>query len=84
MRMQVTHLLINVGKTRLIELRARGMPLGLMPDMVYEEKETKIHPGESVMMYSDGLLEAHNPEGDMFGLPRIRDLLAIPECGERH
>jgi serine phosphatase RsbU (regulator of sigma subunit)/anti-sigma regulatory factor (Ser/Thr protein kinase) len=70
------------GQNRLIELRARGMPLGLMPDMVYEEKEADIRPGESVIMYSDGLLEAHNPEGDMFGLARIRDLLAIPDCGE--
>ena len=70
------------GNNELAELRARGMPLGLMPDMVYEEKEANICPGESVIMYSDGLLEAHNPEGEMFGLPRIREKLAVPECGE--
>jgi len=69
------------GQNQLVELRARGMPLGLMPDMVYEEKEADIQPGDSVIMYSDGLLEAHNPEGEMFGLPRIRKMLAIPECG---
>lgn len=71
------------GKNELIELRARGMPLGLMPDMVYEEKDAKLHPGESMMMYSDGLLEAHNPEGEMFGLLRIRELMVTPECGEK-
>lgn len=70
------------GLSALVELRARGMPLGLIPDMFYEEKEATIYPGESVIMYSDGLLEAHNPQGEMFGLPRIRNLLCIPECGE--
>src|SRR5688500_11335375 len=41
------------------ELRARGMPLGLMPGMSYEEKEVVVDAGESVLFYSDGLVEAH-------------------------
>ncbi len=41
------------------ELRARGMPLGLMPGMGYEEKETTLQAGEAVLFYSDGLVEAH-------------------------
>jgi serine phosphatase RsbU (regulator of sigma subunit) len=51
------------------ELSARGMPLGLMPGMSYEEKETVVVPGESVLFYTDGLIEAHNPQGEMFGTP---------------
>jgi serine phosphatase RsbU (regulator of sigma subunit)/predicted ester cyclase len=62
------------------ELRARGMPLGLMPAMSYEEKETTLHVGEAALLYSDGLVEAHDPEGDMFGFPRLRALIA--EHGE--
>jgi predicted ester cyclase len=58
------------------ELRARGMPLGLMPGMRYEEKETILHSGEAALLYSDGLVEAHDPEGDMFGFPRLRTLIA--------
>jgi PAS domain S-box-containing protein len=58
------------------ELRARGMPLGLMPNMSYEEKEVTLEPGESVLLYSDGLVEAHNPRREMFGLPRLRALVA--------
>jgi serine phosphatase RsbU (regulator of sigma subunit)/predicted ester cyclase len=58
------------------ELRARGMPLGLMPAMSYEEKETTLHVGEAALLYSDGLVEAHDPEGKMFGFPRLRALLA--------
>src|SRR5215212_6432229 len=62
------------------ELRARGMPLGLMPEMSYEEKETILQAGEAALLYSDGLVEAHGPEGDMFGFPHLQALVA--EHGE--
>jgi serine phosphatase RsbU (regulator of sigma subunit)/ketosteroid isomerase-like protein len=62
------------------ELRARGMPLGLMPGMGYEEKEIVLDVGEGVFFYSDGLVEAHDPKGEMFGFPRLRELVA--EHGE--
>jgi serine phosphatase RsbU (regulator of sigma subunit)/predicted ester cyclase len=58
------------------ELRARGMPLGLMPGMSYEEKEVVLDAGEAALFYSDGLVEAHSPEGEMFGFPRLRALVA--------
>jgi PAS domain S-box-containing protein len=58
------------------ELRARGMPLGLMPGMNYEEKEIILQAGEAALLYSDGLVEAHNPKGEMFGFPRLRALIA--------
>jgi serine phosphatase RsbU (regulator of sigma subunit)/predicted ester cyclase len=58
------------------ELRARGMPLGLMPGMGYEEKETILEAGEAALFYSDGLVEAHSPKGEMFGFPRLRALIA--------
>ena len=58
------------------ELRATGMPLGLMPGMGYEEKETILEASETALFYSDGLVEAHNPEGEMFGFPRLRALVA--------
>jgi predicted ester cyclase len=58
------------------ELRARGMPLGLMPGMRYEEKEIELDVGEGVFFYSDGLVEAHDPKGEMFGFPRLRALVA--------
>jgi serine phosphatase RsbU (regulator of sigma subunit)/predicted ester cyclase len=58
------------------ELRARGMPLGLMPGMSYEEKETQLGAGEAALFYSDGLVEAHNPQREMFGFPRLQVLVA--------
>jgi serine phosphatase RsbU (regulator of sigma subunit) len=62
------------------ELRARGMPLGLMPGMSYEEKEVILQAGESALFYSDGLVEAHDPQGEMFGFPRLQAFIA--EHGE--
>jgi serine phosphatase RsbU (regulator of sigma subunit) len=53
------------------ELRARGMPLGLMPGMSYEESEIVLDAGEAALLYSDGLVEAHDPDETMFGFPRL-------------
>jgi serine phosphatase RsbU (regulator of sigma subunit) len=52
------------------------MPLGLMPKMSYEEGEVTLEEDQGVLFYSDGLVEAHDPEGEMFGFPRLRDLIA--------
>src|ERR687894_673943 len=58
------------------ELRARGMPLGIMPGMSYEEGEVSLAEGNCVLFYSDGLVETHNPQGEIFGFPRLRALVA--------
>jgi serine phosphatase RsbU (regulator of sigma subunit) len=63
------------------ELRARGMPLGLLAEMEYEEQGVSLGEGESVLLYSDGLVEAHDTNGQMFGFPRLRALVA--EHGEK-
>jgi len=44
--------------------------------MRYEEKETILASGDSTLFYSDGLVEAHDPQGEMFGFPRLRELVA--------
>ncbi len=54
-----------------VELRARGMPLGLMPGMSYEEKEAELGSDDVMLLYSDGIDEAHDPDGEMFGFPRL-------------
>jgi serine phosphatase RsbU (regulator of sigma subunit) len=55
----------------ILELRARGMPLGLLPGMAYEEISGNLAVGESILFYSDGLVEAHDPGREMFGTPRL-------------
>lgn len=58
------------------ELRARGMPLGLMPGMGYEEREWVLAPGDGMLLYSDGLIEAHDPRHEMFGTPRMEGFVS--------
>jgi len=54
------------------EPRASGMPLGLMPGMTYDEVSLQINPGDSLLMLSDGLVEGHDSEREMFGFERIK------------
>jgi len=59
-----------------VELRATGMPLGLMPEMTYEEVEAKLQSGENILLSSDGLVEAHNASREMYGFERLENMLA--------
>ena len=63
------------------EIRARGMPLGLLEGMQYEGAEAVIEEGESVVLTSDGITEAHNSDRAMFGLDRTRDIVAAAPAG---
>lgn len=65
----------------LTELRATGMPLGLMPGIRYEEVESEIAPDSNVLLYSDGLIEAHDGAREMFGFGRLREALHTDDAG---
>ncbi len=64
-----------------VELRARGMPLGLMVGMAYEQKETVLEPGDSLLLHSDGIVEAHDPQGRMYGFPRLKEVVGTQPGG---
>ncbi len=64
-----------------VQFRATGMPLGLLPGLTYEEKEADIGPGDSVLLYSDGIIEAHDPTGGMYGFPRLKADMASELAG---
>jgi anti-sigma regulatory factor (Ser/Thr protein kinase) len=54
-----------------------------MPGMPYEEKETVLEPGDSLLLHSDGIVEAHDPQREMFGFPRLKQAVAdYPGGGE--
>ncbi len=63
------------GRYGVAELLATGMPLGLLPGVSYDEQETTLQPSERILFYSDGLVEAHNPQHELFGFPRLLALL---------
>jgi serine phosphatase RsbU (regulator of sigma subunit)/anti-sigma regulatory factor (Ser/Thr protein kinase) len=65
-----------------VELRARGMPLGLLPDMEYEEVEATLAPGDVILLYSDGLAEAHNEAREMYGFPRVLATVGAYQGGQ--
>jgi len=65
-----------------VELRATGMPLGLFPGMRYEEREAVLEPGDMMLLHSDGLAEAHGRERQMFGFPRLRELVGEKVGGQ--
>jgi serine phosphatase RsbU (regulator of sigma subunit)/anti-sigma regulatory factor (Ser/Thr protein kinase) len=60
-----------------VEVRATGMPLGLLPGMTYEESEVVVEPGRTLLLYSDALPEAHGPEGNMFGFPKLVEVAGV-------
>ena len=56
-------------------LDAEGMAVGFLEDVDFEEKNTKLAPGDLLVLYTDGLIEAENRDGVQFGMPRFLDLL---------
>jgi serine phosphatase RsbU (regulator of sigma subunit) len=57
-------------------LDANGMPLGLFPIVEYEMVETTLAPGELLVLYTDGISEAANPQGEEFGIDRLQAVVA--------
>jgi sigma-B regulation protein RsbU (phosphoserine phosphatase) len=51
--------------------------------MTYEQKEITLQPGESILLYSDGLAEAHSPREEMFGFPRIEKFVGAHSEGAK-
>jgi sigma-B regulation protein RsbU (phosphoserine phosphatase) len=49
----------------------RGLPLGIFPDEKYKESVHHLVPGDQLVLYTDGVTEAQNRRGEMFGLSRL-------------
>jgi serine phosphatase RsbU (regulator of sigma subunit)/anti-sigma regulatory factor (Ser/Thr protein kinase) len=65
------------------EAHATGMPLGMMPGSTYDNVTLDLAPGSRLLLYSDGIAEAHAPDGEMFGFGRTGELLVdLPRGAE--
>ena len=62
---------VHCTATAASPLQARGWPLGMMPGTSYGEGELMIAPGESILCFSDGLIETHDAQGAMFGAAAV-------------
>jgi serine phosphatase RsbU (regulator of sigma subunit) len=58
------------------ELAAKGLALGVLPEIKYQNFHFNLLPGDSLLLYSDGLYEAHNLDGQMLGLESIQQAYA--------
>ncbi len=58
-----------------------GFPLGIVADVAYEERVAQLETGDRLVFYTDGITEAHNPQGELFGTSRLDR--AIAHCGVR-
>ncbi len=65
----------RVCKGQVEKLDATGLPLGLMPGARYDAFQTQIAPGETVIFYSDGMIEAHSAQREMYGSQRLEGVL---------
>lgn len=57
------------------DLLITGKPLGIFPQAIYETDRLSLDPGDVVIFFSDGLLEARNPAGEMFSAERLTSLI---------
>ncbi|GMU38799.1 MAG: serine/threonine-protein phosphatase [Planctomycetota bacterium] len=68
------------GGRSLIELNAaQSLPLGLFPDAKYADAADRLDPGDNLLLYTDGITEAMNPQGEMYGRERLLECLRQPE-----
>jgi hypothetical protein len=58
------------------KLETGGMIVGLFPHATYEQEEVRLHAGDLLAVYSDGVSEALNPTGDEYGDSRIQDVIS--------
>jgi anti-sigma regulatory factor (Ser/Thr protein kinase) len=72
---------VHTAAGEAVALQARGMPLGIMAGYTYDSHEAWLRPGEHVLLYSDGLVEAHNPQREMFSFERLKQLMASYSAG---
>jgi serine phosphatase RsbU (regulator of sigma subunit) len=63
------------------EVALKAMPLGSFPNFKYEQKKISLEPGDTVLFLSDGLEEMFDPQGEILGAGRVKELVA--EAGQK-
>jgi sigma-B regulation protein RsbU (phosphoserine phosphatase) len=70
---------VHGGKNEVIE--ATGLPLGLFDEADYDEFTFRMKPGDMFVFFSDGILDARNRKGELFGRGRVEKIIA--ECSSK-
>lgn len=72
----------HVAEAGVTELHVTGMPLGIFPDRVYEQIEIQLANRQGLLFFSDGISEAHNSDGEMYGLARLQGNLQAYQANQ--
>ncbi len=73
-------ILIRRSDGSIDEISSSGFPLGMMPVAMYTEHETRLEPGDLLLLYTDGLTEAEDPDEEEFGVKRVAEVVSKLEC----
>jgi len=63
------------GNNKCVSLPASGLPIGIIADAPITEETIALRPGDMLVFYSDGITEAENPQGELFGIERLKKIL---------
>ena len=72
---QPIHLNSETGKVSLVETIGDTFPLGILDDVEYQDTRLRLGPGDKVVFYTDGIVEAMNEQQEMFGFERLVDIV---------
>ena len=61
-------------------LDVTGLPLGMVDDLVYHEREYLLHPGDAALLATDGIVEAMNARGEIFGFERFAESIMTADA----
>jgi len=73
-------ILIRRADGTIDEISSSGFPLGMMPVAKYSEHEDRLEPGDLLLLYTDGLTEAEDPDEEEFGVERVSEVVSKLEC----
>jgi sigma-B regulation protein RsbU (phosphoserine phosphatase) len=72
---QPIHLSARTGEVHLVETKGDTFPLGILEDVQYEETRFQLQPGDKIIFYTDGIVEAMNTQEEMFGFDRLLEVV---------
>jgi sigma-B regulation protein RsbU (phosphoserine phosphatase) len=78
---QPVHRAAKTGETAFIESRGDTFPLGILDDVAYRETQLELSPGDRVVLYTDGIVEAMNEQEEMFGFDRLLEMVQSSKSG---
>jgi len=77
-------LIVHKDSTSSLLPQTEGLALGLLPDYEYQQNTVTVEPGETLVLYTDGVTEAMNADEEEFGVERLQQIFADPHPHEAH